>query len=67
MQQRITLLNQLQDYTISIPKWAFKMAEKEFKYDVLAIDKYINYPIIAFRYTKEKGLIYEMEEGTNFL
>ncbi len=67
MQLRITLLNQLQNYTISIPKWAYKMAEKEFKYDAIAIDKYTNYPIIAFRYTKEKGLIYEIEEGANFL
>lgn len=67
LQQRITLLDQLQNYTISIPKWAYKMAEKEFKYDAIAIDKYTNYPIIAFRYTKEKGLIFEIEEGANFL
>jgi len=67
LQLRITLLDQLQNYTISIPKWAYKMAEKEFKYDAIAIDKYTNYPIIAFRYTKAKGLIYEIEEGANFL
>ena len=67
LQRRITLLNQLQDYTVSIPKWAYKMAEKEFKYDAITIDKYTSYPIISFRYTKENGLIYEIEEGANFL
>ncbi|MFD3448268.1 CRISPR-associated helicase Cas3' [Microbacteriaceae bacterium 4G12] len=68
LEKRLHLQNTLQEYTVAIPEWAYRLAyQKGYVAGSIEVNKYTEYPIVAFQYTEEIGLIYEIDESSQFM
>ncbi|MEH6888433.1 CRISPR-associated helicase Cas3' [Bacillus sp. JJ864] len=60
--------NILREYTVAIPEWAYQVAYKKGYVDgSVKLNKYTEYPVVAFQYTEEMGLIYKVDESAHFM
>lgn len=67
-EKRLNLQNILREYTVAIPEWAYQSAYKKgYVEGSINVNKYTEYPIVAFQYTEEIGLIYTIDENAQFM
>lgn len=57
---------QLQDFIVDIPYWAYEKAKKlNLISKNISVNKFIEYPIISYRYSSELGLVFEFNRDEN--
>lgn len=66
--KKIKFLDQIKEFVVAIPHWAFiNASNKRLIDEPVYLDKRNSYPVIAFKYTKERGLIYDIDFDAMFM
>jgi CRISPR-associated endonuclease/helicase Cas3 len=65
---KIRAVNRLKEYTVTIPTWAFYEAKKKhLVQQSIQLDTYTSVSIVAFKYSNETGILFELDEASYFL
>lgn len=68
LKRKLEIQQQIQDFLVDIPYWAFKKAEKSnLIVKWVTVNRFIEYPVISYKYSFELGLVYDIDEDARFM
>lgn len=68
LKRKLEIQQQLQEFTVEIPVWAYKKAYNSNLYvGSVSVNRFLEYPIVSYQYTYELGLIYDIDENAMFM
>ncbi|MFC5559121.1 CRISPR-associated helicase Cas3' [Ureibacillus thermophilus] len=68
LKRKLEIQQQLQEFTVEIPVWAYKKAYNSNLYvGSVSVNRFLEYPIVSYQYTYELGLLYDIDENAMFM
>lgn len=68
LKRKLEIQQQLQEFTVEIPVWAYKKAYNANLYvGSVSVNRFLDYPIVSYQYTYELGLIYDIDANAMFM
>lgn len=68
LKRKLEIQQQIQEFIVDIPYWAFEKAKKSNLIGRwITVNRFIEYPVISYKYSFELGLVYDIDEDARFM